>query len=154
MRAGTRWSVIPSRLATQITAWTESITTAAVGCGLKSADTLPESFTDGGTPGRPSQTGYGRNLILPLTFRPARNTSPPTRRIRSLATIGSLHGIRLSFKRSSRRPCGTRKWIQTISQNDFPRGSMDGERCDTTSFFDDMRSPLNTQAGDGCELIN
>src|SRR5260370_504448 len=83
----------------QTTAWTGSITTAAVGCALKSAVTLPVNFPDGALPRRPPHTGYGRKSLLLLTPRPAMNTLPPTRRPRSLATIASLRGTRLSFKR-------------------------------------------------------
>ena len=119
--------------------WTGSITTEAVGCEFKFAVTLPESFTDGATPRRPSQIGYGRNSILPPSFRPARNTSPLTRRTRSSATTASLLGIRLSFKRWSRPPCGHRKWILTTSRNDFPRGSMHSFQCTSWHNLDGGR---------------
>src|SRR5271167_553455 len=104
----------------QIAAWTESITTGAVGCELKFAVTLPAISTDGPALERPSRIDFGQNSISPLTFLPARNTSPPTQPTHSLATTVSLHGTPLFFKRWSWQACGSQKWILTISQSDFP----------------------------------
>jgi hypothetical protein len=117
---------------------------------LKSADTLPESFTDGAAPRRPAQTGSGRSSMLPQTSRPARNTSPPTRRTRSLATIASLLGIRLSFKRWNTQPGGLRKWILTISRNDFARGSIPSIHCKILMIYIAGRKSGFEPSGNKC----